>query len=92
MINFFNLEMSAPRAADLEGTDPASQRGGAPRAADLEGADPASQGGCPRAADLEGADPASQRWFGTGLDPLAVGKKIADFFFSLGRCNGAGQK
>ena len=46
---------------DLEGADPASQRGGAPRAADLEGADPASRGGAPRAADLEGADPASQR-------------------------------
>ena len=32
-------------------------------------------------------------WFGGGLDPLAVEKiYFANFFFSLGRCNGAGPK
>ena len=34
-----------------------------------------------------------KKWFGGGLDPLAVEKKkVCDFFFPLGRCNGAGQK
>ena len=34
-----------------------------------------------------------KKWFGGGLDPLAVEKNnLRTFFPSLGRCNGAGQK
>ena len=35
-----------------------------------------------------------KKWFGGGLDPLAVEKNIfcGLFFFPLGRCNGAGPK
>ena len=33
-----------------------------------------------------------KKWFGGGLDLLAVEKKNCGLFFSLGRCNGAGPK